>query len=203
MRSHLRTIVVLALAAGLVAVFLHNIEIRRVASEIARARVEWLVLSLLAVFLSLAIRALRWQYLLEPLGVTSFANAFRATAVGFAASTLLPARAGEVIRPYFLARRERISATGAFATIIVERLLDVVTVLTLLASFVFVFGRDMARKPSLFAGLKWAGGSAGAGLLVLLVFSSCRGRSERLGRAMARFDASSTRIAGPKPAPQI
>src|SRR5471030_1560865 len=107
MRSHLRTMVVLALAAALLALFLHNVDIRRVAAEIARARFEWLVLSLLTMFLNLAIRALRWQYLLEPLGATSFANAFRATAVGFAASTLLPARAGEVIRPYFLARRER------------------------------------------------------------------------------------------------
>ena len=45
------------------------------------------------------------------------------------------------------------SATGAFATIILERLLDVVTVLVLLASFVFVFGRDMARaNPAAFAG---------------------------------------------------
>jgi len=59
----------------------------------------------------------------------------RATAVGFAASSVLPARAGEVIRPYFLARREGKgkSATGAFATIILERLLDMMTVLVLLA----------------------------------------------------------------------
>jgi uncharacterized protein (TIRG00374 family) len=190
MRSHLRTIVVLALAAGLVAVFLHNVDLRLVASEIARARGEWLVLSLLTMFLNLAIRSLRWQYLLEPLGVTSFANAFRATAIGFAASALLPARAGEVIRPYFLARRERISATGAFATIVLERLLDVVTVLTLLASFVFVFGRDMARiNPTLFAALKWAGATAGAGSLVALVLLFVlAGDPERLSRQVTRFE---------------
>src|SRR5205814_1312366 len=83
----------------------------------------WLALSLVTMIVNLAIRALRWQYLLEPLGTTSFGNAFRATTVGFAASTVLPARAGEVIRPYFLARHEHMSATGAFATIILERLL--------------------------------------------------------------------------------
>ena len=57
---------------------------------------------------------------------------------------MLPARAGEVIRPYFLARHEHMSATGAFATIILERLLDIVTVLVLLASYVFVFDRDLS-----------------------------------------------------------
>src|SRR5262245_7792906 len=138
MRSHLRTILVLALALGLLGLFLYNVDVRGVIGEIMRSRPEWLVVSMLTMLLNLAIRAWRWQYLLEPLGPTSFGNAFRATAVGFAASSVLPARAGEVIRPYFLARTARsagqMSATGAFATIILERLLDIVSVVVLLAS---------------------------------------------------------------------
>ena len=44
------------------------------------------------------------------------------------------------------------SATGAFATIILERLLDTLTVLFLLATYVFVFGRDLgAANPAAFA----------------------------------------------------
>src|SRR5215831_13704147 len=160
MRSHFRTVLVVALAVALLGVFLYNVDVRRAAGEIAHARPEWLFLALVTMIVNLALRALRWQYLLEPLGDASYANAFRATAVGFAASTLLPARAGEVIRPYFLARHERrsnrMTATGAFATIILERLLDVLTVLGLLASYVFVFGRDLGRtNPLMFAGLKW------------------------------------------------
>src|SRR3989454_12849809 len=146
MRSPIRTAIVLAVAAALIVVFLRNVDLRHVGGEILRARIRWLVVSFLASILSLIIRSLRWQYLLEPLGRASFANAFRATAVGFAASSILPARAGEVIRPYFLARtesgHERMSATGAFATIILERLLDTITVLILLAMYVFVFGRQ-------------------------------------------------------------
>src|SRR6516165_567170 len=134
MRPHFRTAVVLVVAAALVVLFLRNVDLRRVALEIAHAQFGWLALSLLTMLVNLAIRSLRWQYLLEPLGSASFANAFRATAVGFAASSVLPARAGEVIRPYFLARRERLSATGAFATVILERLLDLITVLVLLAA---------------------------------------------------------------------
>src|SRR5262245_52472746 len=139
MRSHIRTIIVVALAVGLIAWFLHNVDLGSVAADIIRAKPEWLLLSLATMFVNPAIPSWRWKYLLEPLGTTSFGSAFRATAVGFAASTVLPARAGEVIRPYFLARQTRyaahgqMSATGAFATIIVERLLDIVTVLVLLA----------------------------------------------------------------------
>src|SRR5215831_2679554 len=139
MRSHVRTLIVLALAVALLGLILYNVDLGGVAREIVHARFDWLTLSLLTMFVNLAIRAWRWQYLLEPLGTAPFGSAFRATAVGFAASTVLPARAGEVIRPYFLARQQRMSATGAFATIILERVLDMVTVLALLASYVFFF----------------------------------------------------------------
>src|SRR4051794_14233850 len=113
MRSSLRTVVVLAVAAALVFVFLQNVDLWRVGREIAGARPAWLMVSLATMFVNLVIRAVRWQYLLEPLGPVGFANAFRATAIGFAASAVLPARAGELVRPYFLARHERMSATGA------------------------------------------------------------------------------------------
>src|SRR5579862_8150786 len=190
MRSHVRTVVILALVVGLLALFLHNVDLRRVGSEIVRARPQWLVLSLLTMILNLVIRAWRWQFLLAPLGRPTFANSFRATAVGFAATSVLPARAGEVIRPYFLARSERhhsgMSATGAFATIILERVLDTITVLVLLASFVFVFGREHnVSNPVAFTAVKWAGSLAGlaaAGSLVVMFFLA--GDPGRLARLM-------------------
>ena len=192
MKTTVRTLVVLALAGGLLALFLRNVDVARVGAEIASARLPWLGLSLATTIVTLAIRSLRWQYLLEPLGHVSFGEAFRATAVGFAASSVLPARAGEVIRPYFLARqagREGLSATGAFATIILERLLDVVTVLALLASFVLVFARGLQAKAAALTGVAWAGAmaglAAGAALVVLFALS---GDPARLGRAMARLE---------------
>ena len=180
----------LALAVGLLALFLHNVDLWRVAGNLSRARPAWLALSLTTIFVNLSIRSLRWQYLLEPLGRASFRNAFRATAVGFAASSVLPARAGEVIRPYFLSRHERMSATGAFATIILERLLDTITVLALLASFVFVFGREVAVvNPAAFRVVKWAGATAGvAALGVLIVLFLLAGDPARLGRSVARLE---------------
>ena len=170
--------------------FLHNVDLWRVAGDIARARPLWLVVSLSTMVGNLAIRAVRWQYLLEPLGTATFGNAFRATAVGYAASSVLPARAGEVIRPYFLSRLERMSATSAFATIIVERLLDTLTVLTLLASFVFVFGRDLGQlNPVAFRGVKWAGAIAGAvSFTTLIVLFVLAGDPARLGRTLARLE---------------
>ena len=191
MRSSLRTLVVLVLAVGLLALFLYNVDLRRVGSEIANAQPAWLALSVATMLVNLALRAYRWQYLLDPLGKVRFGSAFRATAVGFAASTVLPARAGELIRPYFLARYERMSATGAFATIILERLLDLVAVVVLLAAYVFVFGRGLElTNPVAFGMLKWAGAAAAAGALsALVILFVLAGNPERLGRGTSRLAA--------------
>ena len=69
MRSHARTAVVLIVAAALLALFLYKVDLRGVVSQILHADVEWLLLALVTMFVNLAIRAWRWQYLLEPLGM--------------------------------------------------------------------------------------------------------------------------------------
>ena len=190
MPSYVRTIVVLALAALLLAVFLRNVDVRGVLGEIARASPAWLLLSLSTMFANLALRSWRWQYLLEPLGRPGFWRAFRATAVGFAANGILPARPGELIRPYFLARQEGISATGAFASVILERLLDMLTVLALLAVYVLAFGRDMdAANPVASAAVRWAGLTAAAGALAaFVVLFVLAGDPARLRRWLTRLE---------------
>jgi uncharacterized protein (TIRG00374 family) len=117
----------------------------------------------------MVLRALRWQYLLAPIGTAHFTAAFRTTTIGFAASAILPARAGEVIRPYLLARQEGLSATAVFATIIIERLLDAVTCVFLLASFVIFFDPGMDRADSKLYWLVEMGGLIVGSLAVVVL----------------------------------
>src|SRR5262249_56850502 len=126
----------------------------------------------------------------RPAGSGGVATGLRPPAVGFAASAVLPARAGEVIRPYFLSRHEPMSATGAFATIILERLLDTVTVLIQLGAFVLLFGAQVRQaNPSAFLAVKWAGASAAAAaVVVLIVLFLLAGDPARLGRSLARLE---------------
>jgi len=199
MRSSIRAVIVLILAAALLMLFLYNVDLRGVAREIVHADLEWLALSLFTMLVNLSIRSWRWQYLLEPLGRPSFGSSFRATAVGFAASTVLPARAGEVIRPYFLSRQANLSATGAFATIILERVLDMITVLVLLAGYVvFLAPEATAANRTAFEAVKWAGLTAGAGALVLLVvLFLLAGSPTRVAQALTRLETYlPSRLAG-------
>jgi uncharacterized protein (TIRG00374 family) len=184
MRKWLRPIIVTVLSVGLLALFLRGAHLDVVWTEIRQAN-SWLIaISCGLTVTTMVFRALRWQYLLAPIGHARFRPAFRTTTIGFAASAVLPARAGEVIRPYLLARQEGLSATATFATIVVERLVDSVTVVILLASFVLLFDTGMATADSTTYRLVQVGGLVvGSVALVVLVMMFFAARDpEALGR---------------------
>ena len=171
MRAHVRTVIVLALSVGMLAWFLRGANLREVWSEIQDGRLGLLALAVGVTCMTYVFRALRWQYLLRPLGTPPFAAVFKTTVIGFAVSTLLPARAGEVVRPYLLARRAGFSATSAFATIILERVLDLVTVLLLFGFYLAFFTPAVAAGHSAtFAALKSGGLLAGVASVAGLIF---------------------------------
>jgi uncharacterized protein (TIRG00374 family) len=155
-----------------------------------RARPMLLVGAVLITGLTYVLRSLRWQYLLAPIGHTRFSSAFRATVIGFAATFLLPARAGEVIRPYLLARQEGLPGSAAFATIILERLLDLVTVVSFFAFFVFTADpASIVAPPAAIERVKVGGLiAAAAGACALAVAFVAAGHPERLGRWALRVE---------------
>jgi glycosyltransferase 2 family protein len=190
MHRHLRTILVIALAVVLFGWFLRGADLAGVWAELTRGRIDLLVLAVAATMLTYALRALRWQYLLAGLGPTRFGNAFRATVIGFAASFLLPARAGEFLRPYVLAQHEQLSATSAFATVVLERVFDMATVLVFFAVFLLVSDPALAKSdPAVFRAVQ-AGGltAAAATVAILALFFVLAGHPETIGRWSARLE---------------
>src|SRR5687768_10719201 len=118
MRTHLKTLAVAGVTLALLGWFFRQADLSNVWGEIRRAD-PWALLLLLAITgLTYFLRALRWQFLLRPIGPTRLREAFRTTVIGFAANTVLPLRAGEMVRPYLLARREGLSVAATFTTII-------------------------------------------------------------------------------------
>src|SRR5262245_54759009 len=190
MRPRVRTIVVSLLTLGLLWFFLRNADMAAVWAETRQARPSLLLVAVGITALTYVLRAIRWQFLLAPIGRTHFGNAFRATVIGFAASFLLPARAGEVIRPFLLARREGFSATAAFATVILERLLDLVVVLSMFAVFVLTLDpAKISATPEQIARTKFGGEVAGlAGLVALVTLFVLAGHPERLGNLARRIE---------------
>src|SRR5439155_11243652 len=90
----------------------------------------WFVASMLITFITYVSRTFRWQVLLNPLKPVRVGPLFSTTLLGFTGIFIL-GRAGEVIRPLWLTRREQIPLTASFATIIVERFLDTLMLVSL------------------------------------------------------------------------
>jgi glycosyltransferase 2 family protein len=184
MRAELRTGLILAVTVALLAYFLRSANFSAVWLELRRAELAPILGSILAMAFVYVMRAVRWQFLLRPIGPAGFGIAFRATVIGFAISALLPARPGEAVRPYLLARREGLSFTSVLATILIERMLDLAAVLIMFASFVLLFDPGMQAVDSrLYDAVKLGGTvAAAAAVAMLAVMSAFAGHPERLGR---------------------
>ena len=103
-----------------------------VGAAFARVQYGYVVpIALLSVY-SVVVRCQRWQLLLHPVGYVPMLPLVSATAIGFFCNMVLPLRAGEVIRPVLLARRTGTPVSSVFASVLVERLLDMLTILLFL-----------------------------------------------------------------------
>lgn len=78
------------------------------------------------------IKAIRWQQLLKPLLHTTPSKIFSPMIIGFLGNNILPARLGEFVRMYLGAKVLKLTNTQVLATIILERLFDVLTIVFLL-----------------------------------------------------------------------
>lgn len=157
-------------ALGLLALFFRGMDWAALGRALMGAR--WLPLLgvLVVTVLLYAIRAWRWGALLAPLARVGFADLFSATMVGFASGLLVP-RAGEILRPWLIGRRHPIPTSAGFATIILERLIDLVTVLVLFALYLFVLPAPAAQVAGpLMDTLKVGGALTGLAALGILAF---------------------------------
>jgi uncharacterized protein (TIRG00374 family) len=189
MRPQFKTLIILLVTVALVAWFLRQAHFNDVWREIRAAEPWALVLAFCMGISTYVLRAYRWQYLLRPIGHASFANAFRTTVIGFAANGILPARVGEMLRPYLLARREGLSLPSTFATIILERLLDLLTVLLFFGLFVLVFDPGMASaNKTLWETIQFGGLlAAGGAVLALIMVALLARQPEQVGRTVERM----------------
>lgn len=136
MKRASRIIISVLLTAGFLFLFLRGFDLAAAWKSVREANLALIAWSVILILAAYVVRAWRWRYLLDPIrkGLGLY-NLLSTTMIGFMISFLVPFRAGEVVRPVLLARRERFSASAAFATVAVERLLDALTVMSLFLVF--------------------------------------------------------------------
>lgn len=140
---------------------------------------QWPVLLLVLppLVLSYLFRVVRWRKLLSPMEKVSVGDASGPLITGFFVNTLLPGRVGEILRALLLSRRTKVPRAGSFATVVLARLFDGLTLaaMTLLALTV-LWGR---LEGGIRVGLMAAGLLYVTVLVVLILLRRFRGRAAR------------------------
>ena len=128
-----------------IAVSFRNIPVTELFDYIGTINFWWIVPSTALGLFTYFIRALRWQVILNPVKRIGFWHAFHPLVIAFAINCILPGRLGELARPAILYRRDRVEFSKVLATVAVERIFDMATLLLL---FILLMG-SVTIDPSL------------------------------------------------------
>lgn len=160
MNRSLKLLLRIVLSVGVSAFFvwlsLRNVDVRKMGSAIAAAPLWRLVAYFGLMLVVHLLRTVRWGILLEPLGHVGFKRLNSASAVGIMLLIVLPLRLGEFARPLLIARPPegtgtRLRRSGAFASIVVERIVDGVFVGLLGVIALHVLGARVQGEQAAFA----------------------------------------------------
>lgn len=165
----------LLLSAALVIYLALELDLPAVAQAVDSAQLGPLLVGTLIYCALFALRGLRWAWLLRPLVHVPTGLATRGFLIGFMANNLLPARLGDLVRAFVLARRAEVPRAASFASVLLERIFDGLVVVGILAaslslvsvtahlerleqltSLAGLMGLAFAGALSVCAGLVWA-----------------------------------------------
>ena len=106
--------------------------IDKIGAAIGSASPLWLAAAALIILPAYILRAVRWKLLLLPVKKNvRVSNTFWSNGVGFMVNTLIPIRLGEFVRAYILGEKEETGFAPAFSSIVVERTLDLIGLLSI------------------------------------------------------------------------
>ncbi len=176
MKNKWQLLIGLAISAVALVLALWRIDLAAVAETLTQANYFFLIPAAFEVVLYMLARAIRWRLLLGP--QVSLGRYFWVTNIGYLVSNVLPFRLGDPARAVVIARGEDVSTAAAVSTVVVERVLDMMMVVLLLAG--------VAPFLSGIGNTLWAGLAGGAAVVVaaaaLLFFAFRPDAGKRLVR---------------------
>ena len=126
--------IIISLAVSLIAGYLafRNVHLQDVIAGIRQA--DWISIAIVIVLIvgAQVLRSSRWGLLLEPLETFSQRLLLPITCIGFLFVWILPARLGEITRPYLLQQNSKLGLSPAMGSIVLERLIDATFLIVLL-----------------------------------------------------------------------
>ncbi len=179
----LKLFIGLALAGVFLWASFRQVSLSELQSSVEQVKPFWLIVSTVILVLLNLVRARRWQVLIVPVSKEiSIWRGWMAIMIGYAGNNLLP-RAGEFLRVLALKRGKDLSVSALLATVVVERIVDMLALMILLAGVLVAFQEEISV---LFPWIEDAGLLVFfASLLLLVIFAVLSVHGDR---ALARLD---------------
>ena len=171
----------IAISIASILAILALIEPAEVLEALRAADAVYLLLSLPGALLFLVVRAARWRFLLN--NQPTWGQTFHIQNIGYLLTYLLPFRIGDVARVVLMGSVRPLTVTRAATTAVVERILDMLTIVTLLP---FTLAQVERLPGWLREGALVAGFVALAGVLILIAAASQPARLRQLTLAVCR-----------------
>jgi uncharacterized membrane protein YbhN (UPF0104 family) len=161
---------------------------RGAAAALADASWGWLALAAAINFPFALLQSYRWQIFLRPAGGAPLLSLFRYLLASRAASNLLPARAGELLRIYLPHARDGLPVATLTSVLVVERFFDAAGLATVSAPLFFLLPD---APPWVRTGLLilLGGAALGIGAAVVLALRGSRKRESILDRIALSTEA--------------
>jgi uncharacterized protein (TIRG00374 family) len=187
LRSRRRVVLGILVAAAALVVVFHGTDWQQLGRILAGAQLWLLGLSVVSSLVGIGLRSFRWRLLFWPSHRMPNRPVFDAMAVGYLVNNLVPARLGDAVRCYLLARWAPVGVVHGLSATFLERVVDALAMVLLLFGLLTVL--------PLPAAIAWGGAVIGVGVIaVLAAFLALGARRERGGEAVARFLARWLRL---------
>jgi glycosyltransferase 2 family protein len=158
--------VLLSLLVGGVFLYLafRDVPLSDLGVALGRFDLRWLLPAIAISLLIQIFRAWRWQLELRPLARIGLGQLWIVTSIAYMAINVLPARMGEIVRPWLLSRRSAVSFSNVVGNLVIEKTMDSVVILFYILVGLMTTANlpEWVRRGALFP-------AVGAAILVLLV----------------------------------
>lgn len=114
----------LALTAVFLVLVFRQVDLARLRQALWTAQYIWLLPALAVYLFGYLVRAVRWKALFNAVKPLPWTRLLPPLILGFTVNNLLPARAGEFVGAYVVGKREGVSKSSAFATVVMQRAFD-------------------------------------------------------------------------------
>jgi len=108
---------------------LRGVDLQKIYIFVSEANILYLIAAFITVVLAQIMRSIRWGVIINPIQPVGQKIIFPICSIGFMLIMLLPARIGELARPYLLHQNSQVNMSTAVATIVLERILDSIILL--------------------------------------------------------------------------